>query len=81
VYNIQYSDATAEQNNPQVNSGSLVVTSGGPLSAIKTDTTTGTPPSIEIYSMREGVVRKFDFVRFTGASYPTITKGSQTNYA
>lgn len=81
VYNIQYSDATAEQNNPQVNSGSLVVTSGGPLSAIKTDTTTGTPPSIEIYSMRSGVVRKFDFVRFTGANYPTITKWSQTNYA
>jgi hypothetical protein len=81
VYNIQYSDSTAEMNNPQVNSGSLVVTSGGPLSAIKTDTTTGTPPSIEIYSMRSGVVRKFDFVRFTGANYPTITKWSQTNYA
>jgi len=81
VYNIQYSDQTAEQNNPQVKSGSLVVTSGWPVSEIRTDTTTGKPPSIEIYSMRSGVVQKFDFVRFTGANYPTITKGSQTNYA
>jgi len=81
VYNIQYSDQTAEQNNPQVKSGSLVVTSGWPVSEIRTDTTTGKPPSIEIYSMRSGVVQKFDFVRFTGANYPTITKWSQTNYA
>jgi len=80
VYNIQYSDATAEQNNPQVKSGSLLVASWWPVSSIKTDTTTGKAPSIEIYSMRSGAVRKFNKIQFTGASYPTITKGSQTNY-
>jgi len=30
--------------------------------------------------MRSGAVRKFNKIQFTGASYPTITKGSQTNY-
>jgi len=59
-----------DTGNPVINSGSLKVASGGSTTLLTSDG--GNPIDISVFSMAGGVVRKFNYIKFSGVTFPLV---------